>query len=424
MLFGFAKEIITPCVKTPLACCPPHERLYLGIHDDVFVRTCYFAGNEKMLIVAFDLLFHNDALYEKIINYASEKYGIPRETILVNYTHAHTAPAVYGYMDFLVSDEYEDSLFKHAVICIERAMTNLMEGDAWYINVPCDWAISRRRINNGQCGGIEPSQDNVREKTMDIIKFTDSNGKIRGIISSYGVHPVHYPGESAISGEYPSRLCALLECEYYGAYAMFLQGAGATSRPRTTVYGSVFLSRCSYEDVDTLATALFKIIKSSLGQNRFIPLDLNIKGVTERIKLELLVLPKQEIIKEREKSIGYVQNMNINNIIENYEKLDDFISLRVGMIRLTEDIFICHMGGETSYEIKALLLNVFQDKKIIFIGYTDSCLYIPTDKMISEGGYEVNSYIEFGKPGALKPGIDAKITNSFINMYKNLRSKI
>ena len=404
----------------PLACCYPHERPFTAIHDDVFVRTCYVKGDRALLVVSFDLLFHDDPLNQKIAAYANEKYGLPHEAVLVNYAHNHTAPAVKGYCESLASDEYEALLFNRTLACIDRAMTNVIEGNLEYVRVPCDQAMSRRRITNGVCGGIEPSEKNVRETTLDILKLTDKAGKIRGLIVSYAAHPVHYPGGSVVSGEYPARLCALLECEYYGAYAVFLQGAAGSSRPRSTVDGTSFKSKCDYEDVDTMAAALFNTVKSAINQGGFNPVELRIKGVAGKIKLPIDVLPKEYFENKAKTDLGYVNNEMLAFIIGNYETLGDTVELNAGMLRLSDNLYICHICGEICYEIKALLLKALPDVNIIFVGYTGYSPYIPTNRMLTEGGYETDCFIEFGKPGRFKSGIDDRITGAFISMYGDL----
>jgi len=286
--------------------------------------------------------------------------------------------------------------------------------------VPCDWAMSRRRITNGVCGRIEPSEKNVRETTMDILKLTDKTGKIRGLIASYAAHPVHYPGDSVITGEYPARLCALLECEYYGAYAVFLQGATGSSRPRSTVNGASFNSKCGYEDVDIMAHALFNTAKTAINRGGFTPFDVKAKGVTSKIELPVDVMPKEYFENKAKTNSGYINNEMLAFIIGNYETLGDTVELNAGMLRLSDNLYICHLGGEICYEIKALLLKELPDVNLIFVGYTDYGPYIPTDQMLTEGGYEVNCFIEFGKPGRFKSGIDGRITGAFVSMYGDL----
>jgi len=41
------------------------------------------------------------------------------------------------------------------------------------------------------------------------------------------------------------------------------------------------------------------------------------------------------------------------------------------------------------------------------LGYTDGAqLYLPAERMLAEGGYEVDSYYEYGYPAGLAPGFE------------------
>ena len=56
----------------------------------------------------------------------------------------------------------------------------------------------------------------------------------------------------------------------------------------------------------------------------------------------------------------------------------------------------------------------FDGKKVIFIGYADATAYIPDDRYISEGGYEVDgSVVEYCLKGRFKSGMDRKMIDAF-----------
>ena len=47
------------------------------------------------------------------------------------------------------------------------------------------------------------------------------------------------------------------------------------------------------------------------------------------------------------------------------------------------------------------------------MGYTDSTAYVPSDKIISEGGYEhEGSIVEYRLKGAFAPGIDKLVVDA------------
>jgi hypothetical protein len=46
-------------------------------------------------------------------------------------------------------------------------------------------------------------------------------------------------------------------------------------------------------------------------------------------------------------------------------------------------------------------------------------MYLPTDAMIPEKGYEVESYYEYGFPAPLVPGMETILTNALADMKRH-----
>ena len=59
------------------------------------------------------------------------------------------------------------------------------------------------------------------------------------------------------------------------------------------------------------------------------------------------------------------------------------------------------------------LVQGFYDGGVTFpLGYCDGCqLYIPSDRMLPEGGYEVESFSEYHVPARLAEGIDGRLVD-------------
>ena len=231
---GIAKEIITPPFKTCLACSQYYGKPYMEIHDDVYVKALIlFDGINYGLIISFDLLFHDRSLNNSLKYYAFEKYNIPSEHTIICYTHTHNSPSSMGYDSHNASDEYEEFLLNRGKMCIDRAFTNIFEGSLHYGSAEGDWNINQRLNVDGKVE-MKPNLDGPRDNSIYFLVIKDRDNKIRAFLLNYACHPVHYPAPTMLSAEYPGRLCQLLEAKYYGAIAMFTQGAGADSRPRGT----------------------------------------------------------------------------------------------------------------------------------------------------------------------------------------------
>ena len=74
MRFGAAKEITTPPFKMKLACSGKMDVDYEDIYDDMYARCLVFDnGENKFLLMSFDLLFHDRSLNDAMAEYASQK---------------------------------------------------------------------------------------------------------------------------------------------------------------------------------------------------------------------------------------------------------------------------------------------------------------------------------------------------------------
>jgi hypothetical protein len=95
--------------------------------------------------------------------------------------------------------------------------------------------------------------------------------------------------------------------------------------------------------------------------------------------------------------------------------MENKIILYGGILKLSSELCIAHTGGEPCFEVKELITKAIENKKVFFSGYSDAVAYIPTDKLIPEGGYEVDSFLEYGFKGPFKIGVDRKISEAFKN---------
>ncbi len=115
--FGVSKDVITPAQRaTMMGFGSVFGEPFTEVHDDLFVRTLMMrdADGEIVVLIAMDLLFHDDSLPEALRDYAGEKYGVKRENLHVSYTHTHFGSAVKGYDFTHYTETYEAFLTAYA----------------------------------------------------------------------------------------------------------------------------------------------------------------------------------------------------------------------------------------------------------------------------------------------------------------------
>lgn len=427
MKFGVAKDLITPDVRTHMGGYGTlYGKYFTGIHDDLYVKTLVMdAGWSKVVLMTFDLLMHDYALSETIADYVRAEYGLPTDHVVVSYTHSHAGPAAQGYDPDQASDAYEAFLWGRIKSCIDRAFINTFDGTISFGRAKGDWSISRRRMDDGKVVML-PSPEGPRDDTLNVLRICDDQGNTRVLLLNYGCHPVTLGDTLRISSEYPGRLCRHLDTRFYGSTAMFFQGAGGSSRPRITA-GVNAWKKCSFDEVDDMASVMANSAQRAIETGRLAPIDLQLDAGKFVVSLETEVYPR-----------AFFENIALNGnvpdsprkneaqvVLDNYDRTDNVIRLHAGIVRLNDDLYIAWLCGEVCYEVKQHVEKAFGDKNVIFIGYCDGSAYIPDDAMIAEGGYEVErSVVEFCLKGKFKPGINRKITDAFRANLQSLEGTV
>lgn len=419
MYFGIAKDIITPPFNISLACSGDFSKNFKYIHDDVFVRCLVIDdGNNKTVLMAFDILFHDRCLNFALEEYAKEKYGVDPSAFVVGSTHTHIGPASTGYNQIYANKDYEAFMLERAKICLDRAMCSMFEGEIEHTTFEAFFNMSRRGLVNGKFGHY-PNPERKRDTEFSLLIVKDLNGDVRSVVMDYGCHPVFYPTNDSIGGEFPARVCQLIDTNYYGCTSLYFQSAGGDVRPSAAVKDGVWVKPIPFSQLDIyahdMANAVIKAVEQSNEK-----LNLNIASDSFVAELELDAKPleffEQKYEELKKYGLGHITCLNAHHIVVEggYKNLKNTLDLHCQAIRLTDDLYIATIGGEPTYPVKELVKEIFNDKKVIFIGYTDCCAYIASDYEIDEGGYEGRDFhIEYRLIGPIKKSIDQKLRNGY-----------
>ena len=83
-------------------------------------------------------------------------------------------------------------------------------------------------------------------------------------------------------------------------------------------------------------------------------------------------------------------------------KLPASVPISCHGVQLGKGLRLIGLEGEPVAELGLLIRNFYREGVTFPLGYTDGAqLYLPTSEMLEEGGYEVDSYFEYGHPAPL-----------------------
>lgn len=428
-LFATAVEVITPPRPTRLACTGDFASASVGVHDDVHVRVLAVRGPDgaSVLWISYELLFVSRELHNALAAHAHRSYGIDPALVTVGAVHNHNAPAAAGYNPGAADPSYDELLLHKGIAAIDSALGRLRPGRLELRRTDLDLNIQRRVVTEGRAAA-GPNDGAPRDTELVLLTVTDAtpglapdnSGVLAACVVVWACHPVFYPELTVTSGEFPARLCQLLAAERYGCTPLFFQGAAGDARPRATVVDGSFARR-PFPVVDAFARDLAAEVLALLDEPGT-PLDLAPRGTSFTVELPLEPLSHDEFREIADARAGNPGNPTLANAllrVDDHDQRPDHADLACTLVRLTRPadpgdpaIWLATMGGEPVNDIKEIVRDVVPGP-VVFVGYTDGCAYIVSDRMLPEGGYEVTCGVSFGHLGPFAPGIDAAIGAGF-----------
>ena len=421
MRFGVARDLITPPFMMNMGGYGTRRNLgFESIHDDLYVKALTLDdGHSRAALLTFDALFHERSFNDRLAAYAQEKYGVPPDQVVVSMTHSHGGPATANYDPGQESPEYEAFLWERTVACLDRAFTNSFEGSLSVGSVEGDWGLSRRKLVNGHYVNA-PNHDADRDRKMDILRLHSADGAERAVLLAWSCHPVTMGGQMNLSGEFPGRLCQLVEAAIWGTQCLFFQSAGGDSRPLIAAWGDTWRA-CSFADVDEMSYSMAQAVQKALRDADFQTVDLNLAGKSFVVNFDTETYPREFFEPYAADESLWSARVWAQKTLDEYDTSEPVVRVHCGLVRLGEGVYVAHMGGEVTYELKQVVQAALAPARVVFIGYTDDCAYLPGDRIIAEGGYEAEgSVVEYCLKGAIKPGVNEKVTTAFQNAAASL----
>ena len=381
-----------------------------GISQRLWAKALAISSSETeppLVLIAIDNLGIPKSMTDAIAESLSKKHKLPRANIALTFTHTHCGPKVNGASDTIFSspippdhqehiDQYSrelpEMLIKVASEAIENRQPSTLE---WNVG-KVEFAQNRRT----------PGGPVDHDLPMLVVRGTD--GQPRAIYVSYACHCVTL-SFNQYSGDWAGYAQDLIEREFSGAAALVSIGCGSDSNPSSGVTGDRVLAAA--DQGQQIATEVIRLIKLRSRPIRGKPL-----ARLDHIDLPLNELPTKEQLEAtvaQGGAAGYNAGWQLARL-DRGESLIAALDYPIQSFTFGDNLHVVFLAGEVCADYSLRLKRELNRDRVWINGYSnDFCAYIPSERLLKEGGYGGGGEIPyFALPTTLQSGLEEKIIDA------------
>jgi neutral ceramidase len=423
---GVARVDVTPTDSLWMAGYAARDHAAEGTLHPLWAKAMVFQDDNgnKGVIVTTDLLGFPKNISDTIKKKCREEYNLAKSQIILSSSHTHTGPVlreglydIYDLSELQIEkiDQYSERLEKQIVDLVGQALENVQPAVLLANNGVVRFQVNRRN-NSSSTLSSQSDLNGPNDYAVPILRAQTEGGHLAAVLFGYACHPTVL-SSYYWSGDYPGFAQLELEEKLAGTMALFFQGCGADQNPlpRRTVglakqYGL------------ELAAAVQNVVTNSADT-----LDSELQMAYEEIELELSQTPNtQSLQKLAEKKNGYQQRWAKRMLkrIKNGESIETSYPYPIQVWRMGQQaIFV--LGGEVVIDYAIQLKRIFGENTFV-MGYANDVMgYIPSVRVLREGGYEgLTSQIVYGLSAAWTADIENKIIHQCIKLAGEIGIKM
>lgn len=422
MQVGIARIDITPETPVRLAGFAARSKTEAqGALQRLSAKALAF-GNDKdgpSILITADMIGIPAHVTAEVARRLEQKAGIDRARFAISASHSHSAPELGDLLNILQyrsSSSYSDSLMpvehiNHINLYVEQLTSKLEQVAlaALQAREPSlvSWGEGKVAFAANRRGAPE-----AVDQSMPLMKVTDVNGKVKGVLINYACHAVSLrEGINQYHGDWVGEAQRLIEESQPGAIAMVSIGCGADANPivkeiekleplqRANAYGKMIADEANR----LLATPLKPLTVAPSGRIKMIDLPFtHVPGV-------------QELVKQTEdKTVkGYYARLALDRIARG-QKIPSGVSYTVQTWNFGKQLAMVFLAGEVVAEYSLRLKKELDADRLWINAYSnDVPCYIPSERVLKAAGYEgALSMYYYNKPAPFATGVEDKIVTA------------
>jgi len=394
---GAASAIITPQTNMWMAGYAARKSPSHGTAQNLYAKALALEDENgtRLVIITLDLIGVLPTLRASVENQLQQRHRLPPQFLLMNASHTHCGPEYRGSKP--EAQKYHAFLEERLPRLVEEAFSKLASARVLYAHARCGFAMNRRRNYalppDDPNAKKAPNPDGVVDHDVPVLMVQRPGTNLYAVLFGYACHNTTLSSVSMsnnapryeFTGDYAGYAQETLETGRPGLTAMFLQGCGADQNPYPRHYMVPYVKPLEFAQHHgrTLAYSVEAAMASHVRVVRG-PL---------RAALDYITLEREQ--KDPKKPVA------------NRERYP------VQVIRFDEDLLLVALGAEVVVDYSLRLKRELAGQAVVWVaGYSnDYGGYIPSLRVLKEGGYEAPDY---------KPDIEERIVGKVHELNRRL----
>ena len=375
----------------------------------------------RAVIVTTDLVGLPRQISDEVAARILKQYGLERAHLLLNSSHTHTGPVVWPNLKTMFDldqanqervETYARELTDNLVTVIGAALGALAPAQLSYSAGQAHFGVNRReptpkgvKIGLNPAGPVDPA--------VPVLKVASPEGSLRAVLFGYACHNTTLTGQFyKLSGDYAGFAQSGIERAHPDATALFLQlcAGDQNPNPRSEL-------QLAEQHGNTLAGEVNRVLAGEMT-----PVRPPIHAAFQNIDLAF-ALHTRSTFEEELNNSNPARVRRAKAMLKAYDERHPIRSVQypIQAIRFGKDLTILALGGEVVVDY-CLRVKSEYGGNIIVAGYSNDVMsYIPTKRILHEGGYEaIDSMIYYGQPGPYADDVEERIMTGIRGVLKRV----
>ena len=425
---GTATTDITPAEPMPMSGygsrgLDPHR----GVHQPLYAKVLVLEDEDdnRLVMITTDLIGILRELRTDIETEVQDRHGIGPDYLFMNASHTHSGPRYRETDDGSIPEigRYNRMLRERILAAIDEAMNELAPATVSYAHAKAGFAMNRRADYSlpptDPYYGDRYTADGPVDHDVPVLIVKDADESLKALMFGYACHSTT-SGTWQINGDYPGYAQEMLEDTHPGVTAMFVLGAGADQNPhprRDMVPGVEPL-----EMAELHGTTLALSVEAALNAHPR-SVDGPIKASLKRVDLDFILPTREELehrIKteededDRERAKTLLRELEDGTIMKSYD-------YPVQVVRMGRFFTLIALPTEIVVDYSLRLKQEIKDPAVWVAGYSNEYFgYIPSRRVLLEGGYEGGDANTSRHPGYFAPDLEERIIRAVHDLHGRL----